>query len=396
VKVLMVHNVYRQPGGEDRVFDAEVALLRSYGHDVVTWVENNDQIQRPSPRLAATAVWSRRSSHRIRAVIRKERPEVVQLHNTFPLVSPAVYYAARAEGVPTVQTLHNYRLGCPAGVLFRDGHPCEDCLGRSFAWPGIIHGCYRDSRAATAAVASMVAIHRAIRTWSSVVDRYIAPTEFARDKVLAAGLPPSRVRVKPNFLAPDPGVRTGEGEYALFVGRLSAEKGVETLLAAWRADSSLPRLVMIGDGPLAPRLTPGGGDRRVRWLTRCSRSAVLDRMGEALVLVVPSTCYEACPLVVIEAFAVGLPVVASDHGALVEMVEEGRTGWRFTPGDPQALAAAVHRAVADPAARNGMRRAARAEYEAKYTAEINYERLMAIYAEVRGAPRDSATAVMGR
>lgn len=382
MKVLMVHNRYREPGGEDRAFDDEVALLRSFGHDVLTFVEENARIPpRPGPRTAATALWSRRAYRRIRSVVRDERPDVVHFHNTFPLISPAAYYAAHACGVPTVQTLHNYRLACPASTFFRDGHACEDCLGRAFAWPGIVHRCYRGSRAATGVVASMVGMHRAIGTWKSGVDRYIALTRFARDKMLAAGLPGSRIRIKPNFLAPDPGMGPGGGEYALFVGRLSSEKGVEILLQAWAADPALPSLVVIGDGPLAPSVRPGAS--RVRWVPRRSRAEVIDRMSKALVLVVPSTCYEACPLVVIEAFAVGLPVVASDHGALAEMVEDGRTGWLFMPGDAQALAAAVREAAEHPATREAMRGAARAEYESKYTAEINHARLMEIYAEAR-------------
>src|SRR5579872_5157003 len=203
--ILSVHNFYRQPGGEDRVFADEAALLEQHGHTVVRYQEHNSRIAGAGISAAASAVWSNRSLRHLRSVLREQACDVAHFHNTFPLISPAGYYAASAVNVPAVQTLHNYRLICPAGTLLRDGAVCEECIGRVSLLPSLIHGCYRGSRPATAAVAAMVGIHRAGGTWRRMVDAYIAPSEFARKKLIAGGLPAERIVTKPNFVAPDPG-----------------------------------------------------------------------------------------------------------------------------------------------------------------------------------------------
>lgn len=384
MKLLLVHNRYRQEGGEDHVFAAEGALLEAHGHDVVRYVEDNERIgDDAGVATALGAVWNAETYRVLKRLVRRERPDVAHFHNTFPLVSPAGYYAAASERVSVVQTLHNYRLLCPMAQLFRDGRPCEDCVGRRFAWPGVLHACYRGSRAATAAVATMLAAHGALGTWRRRVDRYIAQTEFARAAFVRGGLPEDRLRVKPNFLDRDPGVGEGAGGYALYVGRLAPEKGIGTLLEAWGFLGREMPLKIVGDGPLAPAVATAGGSG-VTWLGRRTRDEVHALMREALVLVVPSRWYESCPLVVLEAFAAGLPVVTSDLGALAEIVDHGRTGLRFPASDAGALAEQVRRLAGNPEERGRMRRAARAEYEAKYTAEINHDRLVAIYREARG------------
>ena len=384
MKVLTVHNYYRYPGGEDYVFEAEAALLESRGHQVLRYVQRNERIEHMATGLvAAGAIWNRTAYREIREVVRRERPDVVHFHNTFALISASGFPAARVNGTAVVQTLHNYRLLCPMAQLFREGGVCEDCVGRTVAWPGIVHGCYRDSRAATAVVSAMLAVGRGLGSRVQP-DVYVALTEFARRKFVAGGLPADRIVVKPNFVAADPGRGTGEGDYALFVGRLAPEKGIDVLLEAWQRLEGRVPLVILGDGPLGPRVAEAAArGRGIEWLGWRSRDEVQARLRNARFLVFPSIWYETFGLSIVESFAAGRPVVASAIGALEELVEEGRTGWLFPPGDPAALAACVERAWSDPARSAELGRAARAEYEARYTAERAYQGLLSVYQAAR-------------
>lgn len=381
MNVLFIHNYYQQPGGEDRVYEVESNHLEEHGHRVVRYTVHNDQIRRKNLiAVAGATLWNVATFRELRSIIRRERPQVAHFHNIFPLVSPAAYYAVKAEGLSIVQTLHNYRLLCPNALFFRDGRICEDCLGRFVPWPSVVNRCYRGSLAASGAVAAMLTMHRVLGTWSRMVDVYIALTEFARRKFIEAGFPPEKIVVKPNFVYPDPGVGEGKGGYVLFVGRLSPEKGVSTLLAAWELLGGRVPLRIVGDGPLAEQVAeavermPG-----VEWVGRKSIEEIYTLMGEASLVFVPSEVYETFGRVVIEAFAKGTPVVVSAIGALAELVDPGRTGLHFRPGDPEDLAAKVEWAWSHPRELAEMRREARAEYEAKYTAERNYEMLMDIY-----------------
>lgn len=388
MKVLLVHNRYREPGGEDMVFAAEEQLLRGAGHQVIEYVRDNNEIALNGfvsrARLAAGTLWAGDSLRDLREILRRESPDIAHFHNTLPLISPSAYYACREAGVPVVQTLHNYRLLCPAATFFREGHLCEDCIEHNLGH-SVYHGCYRQSRTATAAVAAMLAIHRWKGTWTEAVDRYIALTGFARAKFVAAGLPESKVSVKPNFVAPDPGPRSGPGEYALFVGRLSREKGLRSLLRAWRGvDRGIP-LRIVGDGPLGAELRAafnGADSPNVRFEGWQSREQTLAAMKAARFLVFPSELYECFPVTLAEAFACGVPVIASRLGAMAEIVEHGRTGLLFEAGNADDLATKVEWAWTHPAEMQEMGRAARAEYEAKYTAERNYRLLMEIYERV--------------
>jgi len=379
VKILVCHNYYQQPGGEDRVFDDEGRLLASRGHELTRFTRHNDAINGPSRwKTAAQTLWNRQTYHEVRQLIRRRRPDVMHCTNTFPMLSPSIYYAARAEDVPVVQSLHNYRSLCTQGSLLRDGRICEDCLGR-LPWRSVVHACYRDSRAGAAVIAAMLSAHRFLRTWNRHVNRYIVLTEFSRRKFLQGGLPPERVSVKPNFLDPDPGPGPGGG-YAVFVGRLSPEKGLDTLLEAWRRGCTTVPLRIIGDGPLTDRVkAAAAGNAAISWLGRRSPEEVLSILGEALCLVLPSICYEHCPLTLIEAFAKGTPVIASRLGAMGELVDHRRTGLHFGPADPDDLAAKVAELARDPDRGAGMRRAARRQYESRFTAQRNYEMLMDIY-----------------
>jgi glycosyltransferase involved in cell wall biosynthesis len=383
MKILLCHNHYQQPGGEDQSFAAEARMLEAHGHEIASYTLHNDAIAGMSRLgVARRTLWNAQSYREVRQLIRHHRPSVLHCTNTFPLISPAVYYAARAEGVAVAQSLRNYRLLCPGALFLRDGRVCEDCLGKSIPWPGVLHGCYRQSRPASAVVAGLSAGHRALGTWTRAVDLYFTPSAFARGKFIQAGMAPDSVVVKPNFVDPDPGPGTGVGGYAVFVGRLSEEKGIATMLSAWQHLKSDVPLKVVGDGPLAEQVhTACQRDARIEWLGRRSPGEVLSIIGEAACLVMPSTWYETFGRTVVEAFARGTPVIASRIGALSELVDEGRTGLLFEAGDGAGLAAAVERLLANPGRLASMRQAARAEYERGYTAETNYRMLMGIYEE---------------
>ncbi len=381
MKILAVHNRYQRPGGEDQVFVDETALLEARDHRVVRYEVHNDQVERVNRlTLAKDTVWNTSAHRELRALIRLERPDVVHFHNTLPLVSPAGYYAARAEGVPVIQTLHNYRLLCPVALFFRDGRVCEDCMGKAVPWPGVVHECYRGSRAASGVIATMLTVHRVLRTWTEMVDVYIALTEFARKKFIEGGLPAGKIVVKPNFVAPDPGRGQGGGGYALFVGRLAPEKGTGTMLAAWERLGTRIPLKIVGDGPLRDRVVEAAARRsNVEWLGHRPVEEVHALMGKADMLVFPSEWYETFGRVAVEAFATGTPVIGANIGAVAELVEHGRTGLEFRPGDPEDLVTQVEWALSHPAELRRMRDEVRAEFEAKYTAERNYRALMEIY-----------------
>lgn len=386
MKVLVAHNHYQQPGGEDQAFAAETGLLEKRGHTVVRLVADNNQICSMAKfSLARATVWSSAAHREVRAVLRRERPDVMHVHNTFPLLSPAIYFAARDEGVPVVQTLHNYRLICPNALLFRDGRVCEDCVGKIAPLPGVLHACYRGSRATSAVVAAMLTAHNAIGTWGRVVDLFIVLTEFARKKFVAGGLPADRMFVKPNFVDPDPGVGPRDGEYFLFVGRLVPEKGLDTLLSAWERGNiaSDAELRIIGDGPLAEYVRArAAATARVKYLGAQARDRVLAEMRGARCLVFPTMLYEGFPFVIAEAFAVGLPVIGTDRGAAASLIAPGRTGLHFAPGDPAHLRAQLRWAVDHSDAMREMGDRARLVYEAELTADRNYALLTRAYAKV--------------
>jgi glycosyltransferase involved in cell wall biosynthesis len=388
VKVLLLHNRYRHAGGEDEVVRAEMALLVAHGDEPMLLEVTNGRIAGLLSQVhaAARTIYSAAARRDVAAAIARFAPDVVHVHNFVPLLSPSVYFASRRAGVPVVQTVHNYRLVCPNGLLFRDGRPCEACVGRALAWPSLVYGCYRGSRAATAAVAAMLATHRALRTWSRSVGAYIAPSHFLRSKLILGGIPGDLVHVKPHFVEGQPTAGDGAGGYALFVGRISEEKGVRMLVSAWRDLHERIPLKVVGDGPALRGLVAAsralGG---VEWVGRACGEQVRAMMRSARFVVVPSLCYETFGKVIAEAFAAGAPVVAAGHGALAELVQHDRTGLLFDPGSATALANAVERVLAAPESLAAMRRNARAEFEEKYGAARNYALLMEAYARAREA-----------
>jgi glycosyltransferase involved in cell wall biosynthesis len=381
-KVLLVHNRYQKAGGEDQVFAAETALLRRYGHKVFQYIEDNQRIEGMGYfSLASQTIWSRRTRSKLIEMLHDIKPGIVHFHNTFPLISPSAYSACQKEGVPVVQTLHNYRLLCPSATFFRHDRVCEGCLGKTLPWPGVLHACYRGSRMQSAVVAMMLTTHKWLKTWRDQVDCYVTLTEFARRKFINAGFPPHKLSTKPNFLYPDPGMSNNQGHYALFVGRLSPEKGLRTLIDAWQHVPEIP-LKIVGDGPLMCEIQRYIETRQleqVEILGRHERQKVIEAMKGARFLVFPSECYEGFPVTIVEAFACGIPVIASRLGSVTEIVGDGRTGIKFCPGAPEDLAAKGQWAWTHVKETQAMKYEARAEYEKKYTAERNYKMLMDIY-----------------
>jgi glycosyltransferase involved in cell wall biosynthesis len=381
-RVLVVHNRYRRAGGEDAVAEAEVDLLRRRGHDVTVYLRDNSELDHMSTVAAfAQTVWSSRTLDEISALLRSFRPDVVHAHNTFPLVSSSLYWAAARAGVPMVQTLHNFRLLCVQAMLLKDGQVCEDCVGR-LPWRGVTRRCYRGSAAQSAAVTAMLGVHRALGTYRDKVTRYIALTEFCRRKFVDGGLPAPRIAVKPNFVdipPPPPGPRQG----GLFVGRLAAEKGIGTLVEALR---ELPGVTLdvIGTGPEEHALRDHPQLRLHGWR---SPAEVYERMRRASYLVMPSRWYENFPRTLVEAFANGLPVVASRLGALEELVQHGSTGLLVDAGSAADLARHLAWAESFPDKMRAIGARAREKYEAEYTADRNYARLQAIYADAIAAVR---------
>lgn len=376
MRVLIVHNAYQYKGGEDSVVEAEIELLRNRGHAVELYARSNDEIATQSKlKLVQETFWSNRTLEDIVAVIAKFKPEVIHVHNTFPLISPSLYWAAAKAGIPIVQTLHNFRLLCPQAVFLREGKVCEDCLGH-VPWRSVVHGCYRESKAQSAVLAGMLTVHRAIGTWCNKVTRYITLNEFCRQKFINGGLPAERIVVKPNFVAFHKRyekVRQG----FLFVGRLSVEKGLSTLVTA-TAQLSDVHLRVVGTGP---ELSVLAGVVGVNYLGGLSNESVRNEMSQSIALVVPSICYETFGLVVVEAFSTCTPVIASNLGALAKLVEDGITGLLFEPGNANDLATKLKWAQQNPEKMRQMGRNARKKFESEYTENQNYKQLIAIYQE---------------
>jgi glycosyltransferase involved in cell wall biosynthesis len=376
-----VHNRYQIRGGEEEVRDAERSLLEKMGHTVDIYEDTNDRVvSLGAMQVAVNTVWSSTAYQALQRQIDQHRYDVMHVHNLFPLISPAAYYAAKEKQIPVVQTLHNYRLLCPNALFFRNGQVCEDCLGKPIPWPGVQHGCYRENRAASGVVATMLTAHHLLGTWQQKVDLYIALTEFARKKFVEGGIPAEKVSVKPHFVDPDPGIGGGAGRFALYVGRLSVEKGLDILLAAWRQLQGKVPLKIVGTGTLSDTVIAASQEiPAVEYLGRLPMQDVYDLMGEASMVIVPSKWYETFGRVVIEAFAKGTPAIVSNIGAIAELVDPGRTGLHFQTGNAGDLATQVKWFMSNPTLEKTMRQEARREFEGKYTAATNYQQLIKIY-----------------
>lgn len=386
--VLVVHNRYvsAQPSGENKVVDQEVELLRAAGHQVELFERRSDDIADRSllgkAALPFLVPWNPAVRTELAARLRAERPDVVHVHNVFPLLSPAVLAACADAGVPAVATLHNYTQVCPPGTLQRDGRPCTECVGSAAPLPAVRHGCYRDSRLATVPLAVSLSVNR--RRWWSGVERFLCISAAQRDVLVRAGMPAERLVVKHNFV-PDPDDRrSGAGEHVLYLGRLAEAKGVRLLMTAWdelaAAGGVGVPLVIAGTGPLEQEVTAWAAGRDdVRYVGLYDTAECRKAVARSVAVVAPSTWLEAFGLVVVEAMAAGVPVVAAGHGAFVELVEDGVTGLLHRPGEPGSLASCIRRIAAGPDRNREMGRAARRRYELGFSPAVGLERLVEEY-----------------
>jgi len=383
MKILLVHNQYQIPGGEEVVFEQERELLERAGHTVLTYCRTNYEAETYSGMrklaLLRNIAWSTDTRAALGRLLRQEKPDVVHVHNTFMMMSSSVFAACHDAGIPVVQTLHNFRMFCPAANFVREGKACEECAEHSLL-RGIAHACFRNSRATTTAVALMIKTQRQRQSYA---DLYIALSEFSRRKLVSHGLPGEKTCVKPNFVHPDPGEREGKGSYAVFAGRLSEEKGLDTLLTAWKQLQCDIPLMIVGDGPLMTSLRQQAAAlslANVTFTGRLARPQAHEAIKAAKFLLAPSQCYENFPMGIAESFACGVPVICSRLGGMQELVEDGRTGLHFTPGNASDLAAKVQWAWSHPEEMQAMGKTARSTYLGRYTAQKNYPLLMDIYA----------------
>ncbi|MSM40122.1 MAG: glycosyltransferase [Geobacter sp.] len=389
MRILFVHNYYGSsaPSGENRVFEAEQALLKRHGHEVFEFVRNSDEIRLKGVfgiiQGACSTPWNYMAAHSIRQCVWRIQPDVVHVHNTFPLISPAIFHAIGSSAAK-VLTLHNYRLFCPAAIPTRNGRACTDCIDGHSTLPALIHGCYRHSHIATLPLAASVALHRAIGTWTHKVDAFIALTDFQKDLMVKAGLPAKRVHVKPNFYPgnPTPIPWKVRGEYAVFAGRLSQEKGVETLVRAWALwGADAPELRIVGDGPLRGNLEQLAGRLSISFLGQLSSEAAQAQIAGAKLLILPSECFEGFPMVVREAFAFGTPAAVSNIGPLPVIVSNKENGVVFDPADPQSLVHVVRTTWNSPGLLETLSQGARLSFEGNYTEQANYLTLKRIYVQ---------------
>lgn len=405
MKVLLVHNFYQSssPSGEDIVFKNEVELLKKKGIKVITYVRHNDEIKDYGLKdrlfLPLRNIWSRKTYVEIKQLIKRERPDIAHFHNIWYLISPSAYDACKDMGIPVVQTLHNFRIFCANGLLLRDGKVCEDCLPSkatdSLVSPynptkllvnAVRYGCYRNSRFYTLPVALMEFWHMIRKTWVEKIDAYITLTEFGRRKFVEAGLSGEKIFVKPNFFPDPPEPNYSHNNYAIFLGRLSQEKGINVLLKAVMhlSHSTHPPFIIkiVGDGPLRIQLESEIRDKGIQNIELTGRKdfrTAIELLKYSKFMIIPSICYESFPMVIMEAFACGKPVVASNLGAMAELVEDGKTGLLFEAGNPYDLAQKIKWMIEHEEECIQMGKNARKIFEEKYTAERNFKILMDIY-----------------
>ena len=384
MKILVAHSRYRQPGGEDTVFEQETRLLREAGHQLIVYERSNTEAEQfpliKKMALPKRVIWASDTRRELNELIRRNRPEIAHFHNIHYMISPSAYWACRELGVPVVQWLNNPRLICPSSTFFRDGHLCLDCWGKTPPYPGVLHACYRHSHTQTAVMAAMLAFHRWRKTWQNMVDTYLVATEFYRQMFINAGLPAEKLALKPHCVAPDPGARrNGPGEYALYVGRLDAEKGAHPLLKAWEC-LAIP-LKIRGSGPmLAEAEKVAQSSQWIEIIGRLDRPELFKLIKGARFLVWPSVgYYETFGLVAIETFACGVPVIGSRIGVAEEILTDQHTGLHFEAGNPIDLAAKVQWAWDHPDEMQQMGLNARREYESKFTAERSLNLIVDIY-----------------
>lgn len=382
MKILCVHNRYKMRGGEDVVFEQEVASLREHGHDVVLYEDHNSRIDSMKGlAILCKTLWSFESYRAISRLIELNRPDIMHVHNFFPLVSPSIYYAAWRKHVPVIQTLHNYRLVCANAQLLRNNRVCEDCLSKAIPWPGGWHACYRNNRFASGGVMLMLTIHRLIGTWRNRVDKYIALTEFARQKFIESGMPESKIIVRSNFVSISRVQKKAPRSGAVFVGMLHPWKGADVLINAWNMGDWSERLTIVGDGPEGDNLKQMASPS-IQFAGRLNKDKIREIVAMSKFLIFPSIWYETFGLAIIEAFACGTPVIASRLGSAAELVRDGENGLLFEAGNVQDLTDKILWALSNPLEMEEMGRRAYREYDKRYSPDAGYRSLVALYKQV--------------
>ena len=394
--ILLCHNFYGStaPSGENTVFLAERDLLRQNGHQVLQFVRHSDDIRDSGVagliRGACSTPWNPFSKYKLRRFLQTEKPDILHVHNTFPLLSPSIFHAAHGLNTAVVFTLHNYRVFCAAGIPMRNSMPCTECLDKRSVSPALKYGCYRNSRVVTVPMALMIALHRQLGTWQKHVDAFICLTEFQKSKMVGAGLPEDRIYVKPHFYADPPSALPWPDREpkVVFIGRLGMEKGIHILIDAWKQwGEKAPMLEIIGDGPeryalekQADENNPAGN---IRFMGQLPYEETQKILARACLLILPSLWFEGFPMVIREAFALGVPVAASRLGSMPDIVTDEENGVLFAPGDAKDLFEKVSSVWQKPGSLAVMGKNARKAFEERYTAERNYEMLMEIYRRAR-------------
>jgi len=395
MKILFIHNFYQSsaPSGEDIVFKNEVELLKKNGINAVTYEKYNDEIKEygffGKFTLPFKNIWSLETYRELKLLIKREKPDIAHFHNVWYLISPSAYYACKEKGIPVVQTLHNFRIFCTSGLLFRNNKICEECItGNKFKVikNSLKYGCYRNSRIYSLPIAFAEYFHWIKQTWINKVDAYIALTEFSRNKFIEAGLPSDKIFVKPNFLPNPPEPNYSYQNYACFIGRISQEKGIDILIEAFKfLENPKYKLKVVGDGKLRNHIELKIKKEKINnieFLGMRSNSEVITILKSANFLILPSIVYENFPLVLIESFASGKPVIASRLGAMAELIEDKRTGLLFEPGNSNDLSKKIKWMFENDDLLIQMGKNARAEFEKKYTDDKNLEILLKIYNQV--------------
>lgn len=388
MRVLLIHCFYRSsaPSGEDSVYRNEKKLLEDHGYEVIVYEKHNDKLDNDTTlgKISAGAefIWSTQAFREITDIIAINKPDVAHFHNIFPQISTSAYAACKKLGVPVVQTLHNFRYICPTGLLQRNNKPCEKCIDGSLL-SSLIHKCYRNSLLATLPMASMIAFNRASGIFSNNVDRYIALTEFGKSRFIAGGLPQNKISVKPNFVSDIGDASTIPGDYMLYVGRLTQEKGVATLIEACKKTKHIP-LKILGDGELRAQLESVciQHNLNVEFLGYQNKDTVISMLKNSRFLVLPSECYEGFPVTLAEAYACGKPVLGTKIGSLNEIIEENITGRKFIFGSADSLAECMQTLWTDTAGLAIMSKNARTAFDEKYNPAINLRMLTKIYSDV--------------
>lgn len=382
MRILSIHNEYLIRGGEEESRQAEVSVLKQYGNEVSSYIENNTKVSNLSQvGVGLRTLWSKESYSTVKNILKAQHHDIIHVQNFFPLISPSVYYAAHAEGVPVVQAVRNYRFLCANSFLYRDGQVCELCLKKTFKVDAIHHKCYRKNRAASTTAASMHLFHSLLPTWNRI-DKFVAVSEFVRQKMIEGGFAKEKIAVKPNFVYPDPGVSLEKEDYIVYVGRLEAEKGIQHLLEAVKIMKSPVRLKIVGEGTLKSDVLASIKGTSIDYLGKKTLLETYDIIGKAKALVIPSLWHEPFGRVVVEAYAKGTPVIGSRMGGIPELIEDGVTGYTFEAGNIYDLANQIERIYEDEILTTKMGDSARQVYLNKYTPESNYKMMLDIYTNV--------------